>query len=228
MAPGTTSGAAHPVRGDGITMDPVMKEKVENYAASLMRSYSAKRGRNVEVAESAIRQSKSFSADEALSQHLIDYIATDQQDLFRQLEGKTITRFDGSKVILHLTGKPIHFYDTTIREWVLSGLMNPNFAVFLFFVGLFAIYAEINHPGAVVPGVVGFVFVLLALSAFRLLPTNYGAMVMIAGAFVMFALEAKYQTHGLLTAGGILVMVIGSLLLVDGPIPQLRVKLSTP
>jgi membrane-bound serine protease (ClpP class) len=227
MAPGTTSGAAHPVRGDGVTMDPVMKEKLENYAASLMRSYSAKRGRNVEVAESAVRQSKSFSADEALSQHLIDYIASDETDLFRQLEGKTVTRFDGSRVVLHLVGKPVHFYDTTVREWVLSGLMNPNFTLFLFFVGLFAIYAEINHPGAVVPGVVGFIFVLLALSAFRLLPTNYGAMAMIFGAFVLFALEAKIQSHGLLTAGGILVMVVGSLLLVDGPIPQMRVKFST-
>lgn len=227
MAPGTTSGAAHPVRGDGVTMDPVMKEKLENYAASLMRSYSAKRGRNVEVAESAIRQSKSFSADEALSQHLIDYIATDENDLFRQMEGKTITRFDGSKTVLHLTGKAVRLYNFTIAELVLSWLMNPNFLVLLMSVGMMAIYTEINHPGAVLPGVVGFIFILLALSAFRLLPTNYGALLMILGAFVLFALEAKVQSHGVLTAGGILVMVVGSLLLVDGPIPEMRVNLLT-
>jgi membrane-bound serine protease (ClpP class) len=227
MAPGTTSGAAHPVRGDGVTMDPVMKEKLENFAASLMRSYAAKRGRNVEVAESAIRQSKSFSSDEALSQHLIDYIASDENDLFRQMEGKTITRFDGSKVVLHLAGKPVHFYDVTIREWVLSWLMHPGFLVLLMSVGMMAIYTEINHPGAVLPGVVGFIFILLSLAAFRLLPTNYGALAMIIGAFVMFALEAKIQSHGILTAGGILVMVVGMLLLVDGPIPEMRVNLAT-
>src|SRR6516162_379185 len=106
MAPGTNTGAAHPVLGDGAVMDPVMKEKLENYAASLMRSYAGKRGRNVEVAESAVRQSKSFTADEALSQHLVDYIATSDADLFRQMEGKTVARFDGSKVVLHLSGKP--------------------------------------------------------------------------------------------------------------------------
>src|SRR5215467_15102202 len=104
MAPGTNTGAAHPVRGDGASMDPVMKEKLENYAASLMRSYVSKRGRNVEVAESAVRQSKSFTADEALSQHLINFIAKDEADLLTHLEGKTITRFDGSKATLHVSG----------------------------------------------------------------------------------------------------------------------------
>ena len=227
MAPGTNTGAAHPVRGDGVTMDPVMKEKLENFAASLMRSYTGKRGRNVEVAESAIRQSKSFTAEEALSQHLINYIASDENDLFRQLEGQTITRFDGSKTVLHLTGKPVHFYDVTVREWVLSWLMHPGFLALLMSVGMVAIYAEINHPGAVLPGVVGFIFILLSLAAFRLLPTNYGALAMILGAFVLFALEAKVQSHGILTVGGIVVMVVGFLLLVDGPIPEMRVSLAT-
>ena len=121
MAPGTTTGAAHPVWGDGQTMDPLMKEKLENYAASLMRSYSGKRGRNVEVAESAVRQSKDFTADESLKQHLIDYIAADENDLFRQLEGKTITRFDGLvQTVLHLAGKPVVLHELTLRQHYLS------------------------------------------------------------------------------------------------------------
>jgi membrane-bound serine protease (ClpP class) len=121
MAPGTNTGAAHPVRGDGQAMDPVLKEKIENDAAALMRSFTGKRGRNQEVAESAVRQSKSFSADEALSQHLIEYIAKDENDLFHQLEGRTIKRFDGSTAVLHLEGKPVQFYEMTVREQIQFG-----------------------------------------------------------------------------------------------------------
>ena len=224
MAPGTNTGAAHPVRGDGVAMDPVMKEKVENDAAALLRSYTSKRGRNVEVAESAVRQSKSFSADEALSNHLIDYIAKDETDLFRQLDGKKVTRFDGSTVVLHLAGKPVRIYDETLRERLLSWLMDPNVTSLVFLIGLFAVIAEFNHPGAVIPGVVGFIFILLSLFALHLLPTHYGALILILGAFVMFALEAKFQTHGVLGVGGAVAMVLGLLFLVDGPIPQMRVK----
>lgn len=223
MAPGTNTGAAHPVLG-GAIMDPVMKEKLENFAAAMMRSYSAKRGRNVEVAESAIRQSKSFTAEEALSQHLIDYMAKDEDDLFRQLDGKTITRFDGSKIVLHLAGAKVHFYDMTVKQHVLSVLMNPNFTLPLFAIGLLLLFFEFNHPGAIAPGVTGFFAILLALFALNLLPTSYSALVMIIGAFVLFALEAKFQTHGLLSILGVTLMVIGGLLLVDGPIPEMRVK----
>jgi membrane-bound serine protease (ClpP class) len=225
MAPGTNTGAAHPVRGDGASMDPVMKEKLENYAASLMRSYVSKRGRNVEVAESAVRQSKSFTADEALSQHLVDYIAKDDNDLFQQLEGKTITHFNGEKVVLHLVGKPVHVYEPTLRQRILSGLMDPSLAALLFLIGMLALYGEFNTPGAVVPGVVGFIAILIALFAMHLLPTRYESLALLVGAFVLFALEAKMQTHGILTAGGILMMILGMLLLVDGPIPEMRVKL---
>jgi membrane-bound serine protease (ClpP class) len=227
MAPGTNAGAAHPVRGDGGTMDPVMKEKVENDAAALMRSYAGKRGHNVEVAESAVRQSKSFSADEALSQHLIDYIAKDEQDLFRQLDGKTITRFDGSKTVLHLSGVHVRVYDMTLRQHILSWLMDPNITFLLFSLGMLAVYFEFNHPGAVVPGVVGFIAILLSLYALNLLPFRSIALVLMISAFVLFVLEAKFQSHGVLAVAGIGLMVLGALLLVDGPIPQMRVKLVT-
>ncbi len=224
MAPGTNTGAAHPVWGDGRTMDPVMKEKVENYAASLMRSYVSKRGRNVEVAESAVRQSKAFTADEALSQHLIDYIAKDDADLFHQLDGKTITRFDGTKIVLRLANQPMRVYDMTLREQILSVLMDPNITLLLLAIGLLCIYFEFNHPGAVVPGAVGFIAVLLAIYALDMLPFRTISLVLIICAFGFFALEAKFQTHGVLAIGGAIMMILGSLLLVDGPIPQMRVK----
>ncbi|MGC2697148.1 MAG: nodulation protein NfeD [Candidatus Angelobacter sp.] len=225
MAPGTNTGAAHPVIGGGQTMDPVLKDKLENDAAAHLRSYSGKRGRNVEVAESAVRQSKSFSADEALSQHLIDYIAKDESDLFRQLDGKTITRFDGSKTVLHLAGKPVRIQGPTLKQEILSFLIDPSIAFLIFTIGLLAIYFEFNHPGAVIPGVVGFIAVLISLYTLNLLPLRSIALVMILGSFVLFALEAKFQAHGVIGAGGVVLMVLGALLLVDGPIPELRVRL---
>src|SRR5579862_2602434 len=224
MAPGTNTGAAHPVRGDGATMDPVMKEKLENDSAALLRSYTAKRGRNTEVAETAVRQSKSFSADEALSNHLIDCIANDENDLFKQVDGKNIARFDGSKQILHVAGKPVRMFDLSVRQRVLSWLMDPNFAAILFSIGLLALWGEFSNPGMVLPGVVGFIFILLALFAMHLLPTNYEALILVLAAFLLFGLEAKFQTHGVLTLGGVALMMLGLVLLVDGPIPEMRVK----
>src|SRR5258708_5270983 len=227
MAPGTNTGAAHPIRGDGITMDPVLKEKWENYAAALLRSYTGKRGRNVEVAESAIRQSKSFTAEEALAQHLIEYLATNESDLLRQLDGKTITQFNGSKTVLHVADKQIRPYEMTLRLRILSWLMNPNLALLLLSMCMMALYAEFNHPVAVLPGVVAAIAILVAIFALEYLPVRYMALALILSAFVFFALEAKLHTPGALTAGGVAVMVLGSLLLVDGPIPEMRVKLST-
>ncbi|MCU1218918.1 MAG: Nodulation efficiency protein NfeD [Candidatus Angelobacter sp.] len=224
MAPGTNTGAAHPVI-QGATMDPVLKDKLENDAAAHLRSYSGKRGRNVEVAESAVRQSKSFSADEALSQHLIDYVAKDEKDLFRQLDGKTITRFDDSKAVLHLASKPVIVQEPTLKQEILSFMMNPSIIFIIFAIGVLSIFVEFNHPGAVIPGVIGFIAVLLSLYTLNFLPFRSIAVVLILASFIMFILEAKIQTHGIIGAGGILLMVLGALLLVDGPIPQLRVQL---
>jgi membrane-bound serine protease (ClpP class) len=227
MAPGTHAGAAHPVRGDGVTMDPVMKEKLENYASSLLRSYVGKRGRNVEVAESAMKESKAFTADEALEKNLINYIARDENDLFTQLEGKTITRFDGPKTVLHLSGKPVRLYEMTTKLHILAFLMDPNVLYLLFTVGLLCIYFEFNHPGAIIPGAIGFIVLLLFFYALNLLPFRSIALVLILSAFAFFVLEAKYQTHGVLGVGGMILMALGGLLLIDGPIPELRVNVWT-
>jgi membrane-bound serine protease (ClpP class) len=227
MAPGTNTGAAHPVIFGSKEMDPILKDKMENDAAAFMRSFVAKRGRNVEIAESAVRQSKSFTEQEALSQKLIDYVASDQADLFKQMEGKTVTRFNGSTVVLHLAGKPVHTYEMSLKQLILSALMDPNMAFILLVIGVLALYVEFNHPGAVLPGVVGLICILLAIFALNILPTRFASLALIVAAFALFALEAKFQSHGVLGVGGMVAMVIGGLLLVDGPIPEMRVHLLT-
>jgi membrane-bound serine protease (ClpP class) len=227
MAPGTNAGAAHPVILGGGKMDDVMKEKMENDAAALMRSVASKRGRNVDVAESAVRASKSFTEQEALSQHLIDYVASSEEDLFRQAEAKTFKRFNGETATLKLTGQPVVSFDMTLKEHILAYLMDPNIAFLLLAIGALSLYIEFNHPGAVVPGTVGVVFILLAVFALNLLPTRFAALGLILGSFALFAAEAKFATHGVLTIGGIALLTLGGLLLVDAPIPEMRVHLWT-
>src|SRR5208283_4829848 len=141
--------------------------------------------------------------------------------------GKAIKRFDGKQVKLHLAGDSVDDMQMTLRQRILDFLLDPNIAFLVLAVGALALYAEFNHPGAIVPGVVGVVFILLALFALNLLPTRYAAFTLIMAAFVMFALEAKFATHGILGVAGIALMTIGVLLLVDGPIPEMRVKLWT-
>jgi len=208
-------------------MDDTMKTKVENDSAAFMRSYVGPRGRNVQLAETAVRESKSWTDQEALQQHLIDVVARDQNDLLHQLDGRTIKRFDGKTVKLHLAGDSIDELPMTLKQRILDFLLDPNIAFLVLAVGALALYAEFNHPGAIVPGVVGVVFILLALFALNLLPTQYASFTLIIAAFVLFALEAKFATHGVLGLGGIALLTIGGLLLVDGPIPQMRVQLWT-
>jgi membrane-bound serine protease (ClpP class) len=226
MAPGTNTGAAHPVIL-GSKMDDVMKQKLENDAAALMRSVVAKRGRNVDLAESAVRESKSFTDQEALDKKLIEYIAPSEQDLFRQLNGKTFKRFDGTSVTLSIAGQPLIDYRMTLKQRILSYIMDPNVAFILLAIGALALYAEFNHPGAVIPGTVGVVFILLAAFALNLLPVRFAALAMIVGAFVLFAAEAKFASHGVLTTGGIALLTLGGLFLVDAPIPEMRVHFWT-
>ena len=227
MAPGTNTGAAHPVTLGGGKMDEVMKTKIENDSAALMRSVVSKRGRNVEIAETTVRESKSFTDQEALRDHLIDYVASNEEDLFKQVQGKPIRRFNGQTASLQLTGEPVRNYDMTLKQHILAYMMDPNVAFILLAIGALALYAEFNHPGAVVPGTVGVVFILLAIFALNLLPTRFAAVVLILASFVLFALEAKFATHGVLAVGGIATMVLGGLLLVDAPIPEMRVHLLT-
>ena len=161
MAPGTNTGAAHPVIM-GSKMDDVMKQKLENDAAALMRSVVSKRGRNITLAESAVRESKSFTEQEALEKKLVEYIAPTEQDLFRQLNGKTFKRFDGVSASIDLNSQSVIDYRMTLKERILAHLMDPNVAFIILAIGALSLYAEFNHPGAVIPGTVGIVFILLA------------------------------------------------------------------
>jgi membrane-bound serine protease (ClpP class) len=230
MAPGTAAGAAHPVALMGpfqAKLDDDMRKKIENDAAALMRSVTSKRGRNIEAAEGAVRESKSYTEQEALQQHLIDYVASSPDDLFRQISGKPFKRFNGQSETLNLAGQPIVSFEMTVKERVLDALMEPDLAFLLLAIGALALYIEFNHPGAVIPGTVGVVFILVAAFALNLLPTRFAALALILGAFALFAAEAKFASHGVLTAGGIALLTLGGLLLVDAPIPEMRVHFWT-
>jgi membrane-bound serine protease (ClpP class) len=230
MAPGTAAGAAHPVVLIGpvqLKPDEEMNRKIENDAAALIRSIASKRGRNIESAEGAVRESRSFTEQEALAQHLIDYVASSPEDLFRQMKGKPFKRFNGESATLDVEGQPIVPFNMTLKERILDALMEPDLAFLLLAIGALALYFEFNHPGAVIPGTVGVVFILVAAFALNLLPTRFAALGLILGAFVLFAAEAKFVSHGVLTAGGIVLLTLGGLLLVDAPIPEMRVHLAT-
>ena len=230
MAPGTAAGAAHPVVLIGpvqLKPDDEMNRKIENDAAALIRSVASKRGRNIAAAEGAVRESKSFTEQEALSQRLIDYVASSPEDLFRQMKGKQFKRFNGETATLDLEGQPLAGFDMTLKERILDALMDPNFAFLLLAIGALALYIEFNHPGAVIPGTVGVVFILIAAFALNLLPTRFAALGLILGAFALFAAEAKFASHGVLTVGGIVLLTLGGLLLIDSPIPEMRVHLAT-
>jgi membrane-bound serine protease (ClpP class) len=230
MSPGTAAGAAHPVTLIGpvqVKPDEEMNRKIENDAAALIRSVASKRSRNVEAAEGAVRESKSFTEQEALSQHLIDYVATSPEDLFRQMQGKAFKRFDGAPDSLNLSGQALVPFGMTLKENILDTLMDPNVAFLLLAIGALSLYIEFNHPGAVIPGTVGVVFILLAAFALNFLPTRFAALGLILGAFALFGAEAKFATHGVLTIGGIVLLTLGGLLLVDSPIPEMRVHLLT-
>jgi len=226
MAPGSNAGAAHPVVM-GANLDDTMKQKLENDTAAFLRSYVARRGRNVAAAEDAVRASKSYSDKEAQQLNLIDVIAPDETALLTMLDGRTITRFDGSKVVLHTRDAQLVAVDPTLRESILDRLTDPNLAVLVLMVGGLLIYVEFNTPGTIVPGTLGTVMVLIALFALNLLPVRYTSVMLLSAAFVLLILEAHFATHGILAAAGILALVVGALTLVDGPIPELRVHLAT-
>jgi membrane-bound serine protease (ClpP class) len=226
MAPGTNTGAAHPVLLTG-EMDPEMKQKVENDAAAYMRSICTKRGRNSALAETAVRESKSFTEREALDQHLIDLIAGNEQELAAALDGRQITRFDGSRQTLHTAGAQIEHYSKSLREEIVSAIADPNIALILLVIGALGIYVEFTSPGLIVPGIAGAILALLGLSALSVLPLNWLGVALILLAFTLFILEAKFVSHGILAAGGAVALTLGAVMLVNSPIPEMRIHWST-
>ncbi len=225
MSPGTNAGAASPVLLNG-EMDQVMRQKVENDAAALLRSMTSRRGRNSQVAETAVREAKAFTEKEMLDQHLIELIASDQQQLFSELDGREITRWDGRKQVLHTAGASVTEVRRTLREKLMASIADPNIGFILLVVGALGIYVEFSSPGLIFPGIAGAILLLLGLSSLSILPINWVGVALLVLAVALFVLEAKFTSHGILGLGGTLSMILGALLLVNGP-PEVRIHLVT-
>lgn len=227
MAPGTNTGAAHPV-GISITgqsMDETMAEKVTHDAASYIKTLAEKRARNIKLAEDAVRESVSFTEKEALKGGLIEYIALNEFDILEHFHGKTIRRFDDNEVILELEGEEVIALPMSARQKFLLTISNPNLAYILLMLGLLGLYFEFSNPGAILPGVLGSISLLLAIFSFQILPLNYVGLILIILSIGLFILEVKIQSYGILSIGGIVAMVIGSMMLINSPIPELRPSL---
>ena len=225
MAAGTNTGAASPVLM-GRQMDPVMRRKVENDASAWLRSVTTKRGRNSDLAEKTITEAKAFTEKEALDQHLIEIIAPDQQSLLHQLDGRQITRWNGKRETLKVAGAVVLEARLSLREKLISSIADPNLGFILLAIGALGIYIEFSSPGLIFPGVAGGILALLGLSALSVLPINWAGAALLLLAICLLVLEAKFASHGILGIGGAVAMVLGALLLVDGP-PELRIRLST-
>ena len=227
MAPGTNTGAAHPVMLGGAKMDEVMNQKVENDAAASVRAIAEKRGRNTELAEQAVIESKSFTDKEALESNLIDIVANDVPELLRALEGRDIVRFDGSEQSLHLTGAVVQSYELTNRQRILLPLIDPQLAFVLLILGALGIYVEFTHPGLIAPGIAGAILVIVGLMALTMLPINWAGAALIVLGLACFVLEAMMPTGGILALGGAVSMVLGAVMLVDTGIPELSIGWGT-
>ncbi len=223
MAPGTNIGAAHPVGIGGGQAEGPMADKVTNDAVAYARSLAEQRGRNPEWAEKAVRQSASISAAAALEQQVVDFVASDTEDLLRQLDSLTYLR-NGQKKQLATAGATLVAVKMNWRQKVLNSIANPNIAYLLLMLGILGIFFEISQPGVVLPGVIGAVAILLALFGLSALPVNYVGILLILLAFVFFILEVKVVSYGMLSVCGIVAMAFGSLMLIDSSEPYLQIS----
>ena len=225
MTPGTNIGAAHPV-GLGIGgTDKTMMKKVENDAVAYVRGIAIKRGRNADWAEKSVRQSESITAEEALKLKVIDLTAPNLKSLLEQMDNREVSLLSGRKIII-TKNAVINEKKMGTRQRVLAAVSDPNIAYILFLVGLAGLYFEFAHPGVILPGVVGGISLILAFFALQTLPVNYAGVLLILFGVILFIAEIKVISHGLLTVGGIISLVLGSLLLFDSPDPALRVSWS--
>jgi membrane-bound serine protease (ClpP class) len=230
MSPGTDTGAASPVfifGGQSVQVDETMHKKVVNEATAYLRSYVSKRGRNPDLALTAVTDAKAFSEKEALDGKLIDLVASSPDDLLAKLDGRTITRFDGSTVQLALSHPVLVAHEMTAREKFLTRIVQPDVFFILLIIGVLGLYAEFTHPGLFAPGVIGGIALLLALFAMFHLPVNFAGLLLILLALILFVLEAKFPTHGVLGVGGVVSMVLGALMLIRSPITGMGVRFAT-
>jgi len=225
MAPGTNTGAAHPVGGQGENLPEDVRDKATRDAAAMIKSFAEQRGRPVDKAIAAVEESSSYTAEEALDLGLIDLIATDFDDLLKQIDGTELTRFDDSVSVVELGEASVHEVEPSFADRLFSVLANPNVAYLLMALGALGLYVEITHPGGILPGIVGVVFLLLGLYSISVLPISWAGVALIFVALVLFLLEVKVASYGLLTISGLICFVLGSLMLFDAPIPDMRVSL---
>jgi membrane-bound serine protease (ClpP class) len=223
MAPGTEAGAAHVVF-EGGTPDATEALKVENDAEAFLRSYVTKRNRNADAATDAVKNSHSYTAEEALKLNLIDVISASDAQLIASLDGRELTRWDGTKQTLHLAGARIEEIHLTLRDRLLGWLVDPNIALLFLVGGALLIYLEFNTPGTIVPGALGTLMVLLAIFALNLLPIRYTAVLLLVAALILLLLEAKFGGHGALAIAGIVCLTFGMLTLVAAPVPEMGVS----
>jgi membrane-bound serine protease (ClpP class) len=228
MAPGTHTGAASPLIGVGaypVAIDETLRRKITNDATAFLRSFADKRNRNPKLAESAVTDARAFTENEALDGKMIDLIASSELELLGQLNGREITRFDGTKVKLELTNPVRAQFQLSGRQRFLARIVAPDMFFLLLIVGVLGLYTESTHPGMVAPGVVGGICLLLALYAMQLLPVNIVGVLLIVLALTLFILEAKFTSHGVLAAGGIISMLLGAMFLVRSPLTGAGVSL---
>ena len=227
MAPGTHIGAAHPVNGNGESVDPVMAKKMVADAAAYARTLATQRHRNVQLVEQAVTESRAYTEQEAIaaSPPLIDLIAKDVPDLIRQLDGRTVRRFNGETVTLQLASPELRTIEMTVPERILSAIAHPQIAYLLLTLGTLGLTIELWNPGAILPGVAGGICLLLAFFALQVLPVSYSGLLLILLGFALLILEVKITSHGLLAVGGITSLFFGSLMLFDSPLPEMQIGL---
>jgi membrane-bound serine protease (ClpP class) len=230
MAPGTDTGAASPILalgGQPVQIDDTLHKKIVNEATAYLRSYVTQRGRNAELAATAVTDAKAFSEKEALDGKLVDLVAANREDLLAKLNGRTVTRLDGAKLQLALAQPVVTPHEMTAREKFLTRIVQPDVFFILLIVGVLGLYVEFSHPGMFAPGVIGGIALVLALFAMHMLPVNFTGLLLIIVAFIFFVLEAKFPTHGVLGVGGVIAMVLGALMLIRSPFTGMGVSLST-
>jgi membrane-bound serine protease (ClpP class) len=224
MAPGTAIGAAHPVSIGG-KPDAVMQEKIVNDLLAYVEGIAKQRNRNIDLVRQMVSKSLSLSAEKAFEEKVVDFLAVDRTELIRKLNGKTIQRAQGS-FQLKLDGTKVVSQKMTTREKILNVIGDPNIAYMLMMLGFLGLFFELSTPGAILPGVIGAISLILAFFAFQTLPVNYAGVLLIFLALILFIAEIKVVSQGMLTVGGVLAMILGSLLLFDSPEPYLRVSLT--
>jgi membrane-bound serine protease (ClpP class) len=221
MAPGTNIGAAHPVGAGGKDIDGTMSEKIINDMVAQAQSVAEQRGRNAQWVEAAIRESVSVTETEALKENIIDLIAQDTDDLIKQLNGRELR----DKGVLNLANPKKVVLEETLRTKILKTISNPNIAYILMMIGLAGLYFELSHPGAIFPGVIGGIALILAFFAMQTLPVNYAGILLIVLAIIFFVMEMKITSYGLLSVAGIVSLLLGSLMLFEAPTADMKLSL---